>query len=234
MTISELLGIPFGIASRVRRASIFHPSGVLYDGHLTRLAPEGIGLPVASSDVRVRLSKAIGSPAGWADIGGLALRLPDSADGDSAWDILLAGAAPTTVGRVMLWPNTSWNAVQFSSLMPLKYDDRLWWLRARITTPLATGMKLAELRTRIAGPGLEIVLEQATGTGAFQPLAVVRSTSVSPDNGEHLAFDPVLNTPESVRPQPEWLRSLRVSAYRHSRSARPDTGSDTEPVRSRR
>lgn len=231
MTISDLLGVPFGIASRLRRASIFHPSGVLYDGHLTRLAPDSDGLPVASSDVLVRLSKAIGTPAGWADIGGMALRLPDSADEDSAWDILLAGAAPTSVGRIMLWPNTSWNAVQFSSLMPLKHDGRLWWLRARITTPLATGMNLAELRSGI--PGLEIVVEQAHATGPFQPLAVVHSTSLTPANGEHLAFDPVLNTPESVRPQPEWLRSVRVSAYRRSRAARPDTAHNIESVQSR-
>lgn len=227
MTIANLLALPFGAASKLRGASIFHPGGVLFDGRLTRRAPDGVGLPVHTSDVRVRASKALGSPSGWADIAGLALHLTGSPEPDQAWDILFAGAAPTSIGRIALWPNVSWNAARFSSLMPLKYDDRMWWLRARITTPIRAGMSLAAVRNTVEHSGLAITVEQACGSGRFHPLAIIHSTGLVPDDGEHPAFDPVLNSPDTVRPQPEWLRTLRLAAYRQSRAARPDTTSRT-------
>lgn len=217
---TQLLGLPFRALSAVRNARAFHPDGVSFSGSLERLLPEQYGIPLRSCEVTVRISKGIGIPAGLPDVAGIAVRVPPFEAGAAPWDLLLAGAATGVVGRMVPWPSTSWNDAQLSSLMPLKYQGRMWWLRARLTRPQMNGMSVADVRQAIDDVGVSLILEHACGTAAFEPLAVVHSARILQPSEEIDAFDPVINSPASVRPQPEWLRNLRLSAYRNFRAGR--------------
>ena len=45
---------------------------------------------------------------------------------------------PSARSRIVPAPVTSWSGATFSSLMPLRYRGRVWWLRARLTTDVGT------------------------------------------------------------------------------------------------
>ncbi|OZD68891.1 hypothetical protein CH263_08305 [Rhodococcus sp. 06-1059B-a] len=219
--IAAALGLPFRAASSVRAARAFHPNGVHFSGTLVRLIPEDTGLPLHSCEVAVRMSKGIGAPSGLPDVAGLALRLPPAEVGASPWDVLLAGSATGRFGRMVPWPSVSWNGAHLSSLMPLKYRGRMWWLRARVTAPQLGAMDVDDLRSAVRADRVSILIEQACGASTvFEPVAMVHSTALTPAGDEIDAFDPVLNSPAGVRPQPEWLRAVRVSAYHNSRVGR--------------
>lgn len=218
--ITAVLGLPFRVASALRSARAFHPDGVQFDGTLVRLLPEESGLPLRSSDVSVRVSKGIGVPSGLPDVAGVALRLPPTEQGGPPWDLLLAGSATGRIGRMVPWPSASWNSAHLSSLMALKFRGEMWWLRARITSPAIDGMSIDDIRTAVVHDKVSFVIEHACESGPFEPLAVAHSTGLVLPEDEIDAFDPVLNSPIEVRPQPEWLRTLRLSAYRHSRTGR--------------
>ncbi|MBV9352813.1 MAG: phosphodiesterase, partial [Mycobacterium sp.] len=132
MNVSDLAATPFRWASAIRHRRIFHPDGVLAEGSIERLAPANGGLPIPSSDVVARVSKAVGTPGALPDIIGLALRLTPQ-DSESPWDILLASAGSGVLGRTVgLRPVMSWTGQTLTSLMPLRYRQNYWWLRARV------------------------------------------------------------------------------------------------------
>ncbi len=219
--ISTVLGLPFRAASSLRHARVFHPDGILFTAEVTRTAPDGHGLPMRSCTATARLSKGIGVPTGLPDVAGLAFRMPAEADGDPPWDVLLASAGPGALGRMIPWPANSWNSAEMTTLMPLRYDGRLWWLRARITSPNIARLDLASARSSLAEEGITVSVEQSLGTAGFEPLARLRSNELMPTGDERYGFDPIIHSHPQVRPQPEWLRDLRASAYRHSRAGRP-------------
>ncbi|MGA9872213.1 MAG: phosphodiesterase [Rhodococcus sp. (in: high G+C Gram-positive bacteria)] len=225
MVVATVLGVPFRAASAIRRARVFHPDGAMFTGELVRLAPDDQGLPLHSCAVVARLSKGLGLPWGALDVVGLAFRLPATAGADTPWDVLLASAGIGSLGRMLPLPTTSWNDANFSSLMPLRFDGRMWWLRARLLTPHLRGMDLGAPTDALEAPGLMFAIDQAQGSGAFEPLATLRSTGALSDAAQSagdgkFGFDPAVNSPASVRPQPEWLRDIRQSAYRNSRAGR--------------
>ena len=183
-------------------------------------------MPIESSDVVGRVSKGIGLPGGLPDIIGLAIKIPPQPFAATPWDILMAsaGSGSGVLTRFALRPVTSWRA-PMSSLMPLRYDDRYWWVRAQMTAgPDASGLSLDDISEQIGDGGIEFVLDQAAGTGDFQPLARVRFDEViaaGPSNG--VAFDPTINTAPGVKLAPEWLTEIRRRAYERSRKGRPDS-----------
>ncbi|MDZ7918262.1 MAG: phosphodiesterase [Rhodococcus sp. (in: high G+C Gram-positive bacteria)] len=218
--IDAVMGVPFRALSAVRGARAFHPDGVSYNAELVRLVPDDSALPLYPCVVSVRVSKGIGVPAGLPDVAGVAIRLPPAVLGGVPWDIVLAGSATGRFGRMVPWPSASWNAAHLSSLMPLKYEGRLWWLRARITAPTFGGMRIDDVAHALEHDRVNILIEHAGGTGVFEPLATVHSMHPTSPVLEIAAFDPIRNCPPVVRPQPEWLRALRLSAYRNSRTGR--------------
>lgn len=219
--ISTVLGLPFRAASALRHARVFHPDGILFIAEVTRVAPEGTGLPLSSCTATARLSKGIGVPTGLPDVAGLAFRMPAEREGDPPWDVLLASAGPGALGRMIPWPATSWSSARMTTLMPLRFDGRLWWLRAHITSPHLARMDLDSAASALAGDGIMVSVEQSLGTAGFEPLARLRSGEVLGTGDERYGFDPVIHSHPDVRPQPEWLRDLRSSAYRNSRAGRP-------------
>ena len=134
-----------------------------------------------SCDVIARVSKGIGFPGGRPDIAGLAWRIPPPQDLRSCgpWDVLLASTFARS--RIIPAPVTSWSGATFSSLMPLRYRGRVWWLRARLTTDIGTqGLALDTIETEINSGGIQFDIEQAAGRGEFRPLARLTLRHVDP------------------------------------------------------
>ncbi|MGA5462868.1 phosphodiesterase [Mycobacterium sp. NPDC050041] len=220
MKISDIAALPVEAGAALRHRRLFHPSGVLATGTIERVAPPNEGLPMPSGDVVGRVSKGVGLPGSWPDIVGLAWRmtLPDSPA--SPWDVLLVSTVGDGIGRVLLRPVATWSDVSFTSLMPLRYRDGLWWVRARMTTVLdVAGLPLSAAEDQIAGGGLAFDIEQAAGTGEFHPLATLTLQARAPE-GEDVSFDPTRNSAPGVRLFPGWLTDFREAAYRRSREGR--------------
>lgn len=220
MQFSDLATLPvkFGAAARGRR--LFHPVGVLAEGILERTALDSDGLPMRTCDVIGRVSKGVGLPGGALDVAGLAFRIPPPQDLRSCgpWDVLLASTAAGS--RFGLAPATSWSGTTFSSLMPLRYRGRLWWVRARLVTEIeAPGLALGSVEDGINSGGIEFDIEQAPSKGEFRPLAKLTLRHVDP-SCDDIAFDPALHSDCDVDLLPRWLTKIRRAAYKRSRQGR--------------
>jgi hypothetical protein len=173
-----------------------------------------------SCDVIARVSKAIGLPGALPDIAGLAWRVPPPADLRSCvpWDLLLASTLANS--RFGLAPTGSWSGTTFSSIMPLRFQDRAWWVRARLVTEVdKPGLSLDTIRGQIDSDGLSFDIEQGDSSDGFSPLARLTLRHLDPSNDD-IAFDPVLHSDEDVQLVPEWLAGIRRVAYRNSREGR--------------
>src|SRR6185369_181541 len=153
--VSDVAALPVRLGAAIRTRRLFHPNGVLAEGLLERVAPADDGLPMQSCDVIGRVSKGIGLPGSTPDVAGLAFRIPPPQDLRSCgpWDVLLASTFAGS--RFALAPTTSWSGATFSSLMPLRYRGRVWWLRARLVTDLDTaGLSLKSIEDEINSGGI--------------------------------------------------------------------------------
>jgi hypothetical protein len=211
--ISDVAALPIRLGAAARNRRLFHPVGVLAEGTLERVAPDGEGLPMASGDVIGRVSKAIGLPGAIPDIAGLAWRMQP--DRPEPWDVLLAS---TVRSRLLLAPTVRWTDTIFSSLMPFGHKGGVWWIRARFATEIqVAGLPLGAIRNHLRSTGVEFLIEQAAGTGDFLPLARL---TLNRAHEEDVSFDPILHTDPTVRPLPQWLSDFRRAAYRRSREGR--------------
>ena len=220
MQVSDIAALPIRLGAAIRNRRLFHPSGVMAEGILERIAPEGEGLPMNSCDVIARVSKGVGLPGASPDVAGLAWRIPPPPDlrSCSPWDVLLASTLGAT--RVGLAPALSWSGATFSSLMPLRYHDGLWWVRARLATRIdAPGLSLNAVENQISSTGITFNIDQARGTGAFRPLARLTLRHVDP-SCDDIAFDPAMHSDPEVELAPRWLGDFRRSAYERSRQGR--------------
>jgi hypothetical protein len=218
---ADLVALPLEIGSALRNRRVFHPLGVLAEGHLERVAAPGDGLPLETAEVLGRVSKAVGIPGGLPDLIGLAWRMPPSAGAPTPWDVLMVSAGSGLLTRCILRPALSWTGTTLSTLMPLQRQDGWWWLKAELTTDLEPGLSLETITEAIRGDGLVFDVRQAHGNGPFNPLAVLRLTGVIPtDEDLDVSFDPTRNTGPGVALGPEWLTALRERAYQLSRRGR--------------
>jgi hypothetical protein len=219
--VSDLLAKPFQWGSALRGRRFFHPVGVLAEGSLERVAPAAEGLPIPSSDVVARISKAAGTPGMLPDFIGLAIRVAPPQEAATPWDILLVSAGSGVLARaVALRPTTSWAGQTLTSLMPFRYQGSVWWLRARSMGDVnGFGLSLDSVEQAIDGGGLDFSIDQACGRAHFAPLARLRLTGVREPDPD-VSFDPVANIAPGVSMYPEWLADLRARAYRRSRDGR--------------
>jgi hypothetical protein len=221
MQVSDIVALPLQLGSAVRHRRVFHPLGVLAEGHLERVAPPGEGLPIESADVLARVSKAVGTPGRLPDLIGLAWRMPPHASATRPWDVLMVSAGSGLLTRFALRPTVSWAGTTLSTLMPLRRPDGWWWLKAELATPLGGWLSLDAVREAITSDGVVFDVQQAHGTGPFEPLAELNLTAAIPTDADHdVSFDPTRNTAPDVELGPEWLTRLRESAYLRSRRGR--------------
>lgn len=227
MNVFELVALPFQWGSAIRGKRFFHPVGVLAEGFIERVAPAAQGLPIASSEIVARVSKATGTPGTLPDFIGLAFRLPVPQAADQPWDILLVSSGSGMLSRaVALRPAASWNGQTLTTLMPLHYQNNNWWLRARTSSEIGgAGLSLDSVRAKLERSNIEIALDQACGRGDFAPLArITLTTAIDPERDRDVSFDAVLNTAPGVSLHPGWLADLRARAYQHSRDGRDAEG----------
>ncbi len=212
---------PFQWGSTLRGRRFFHPVGVLATGSIERVAPAGDGLPLPSSDVVARVSKAAGTPGALPDFIGLAIRVAPQQAAAPPWDILLVTAGSGVLARaVALRPTTSWTGQTLTSLMPFRYHGKIWWLRAQSVSPVdGFGLSLGSLRGAIDEGGIDFAIDQACGRADFTPLARLKLTGVLKP-GPDISFDPVANIAPELSLYPEWLAQLRARAYQRSRDGR--------------
>lgn len=223
VNVFELVALPFQWGSAIRGKRFFHPIGVLAEGYIERVAPPAQGLPIASSEIVARVSKATGTPGALPDFIGLAVRLPTPQPADKPWDILLVSSGSGVLSRaVALRPATSWNGQTLTTLMPLHYQGNNWWLRARTSSEIGgSGLSLDSVRSKLERSNIEVTLDQACGSGHFTPLArITLTTALDPERDHDVSFDPVLNTAPGLSLHPRWLADLRARAYQHSREGR--------------
>jgi hypothetical protein len=223
VNVFELAALPFQWGSAIRGKRFFHPIGVLAEGVVERIAPADQGLPVASSQIVARVSKATGTPGALPDFIGLAFRLPPPEPLDKPWDILLVSSGSGVLSRALaLRPATSWSGQTLTTLMPLHYQNNNWWLRARTSSEIGgTGLSLDSVRAKLERSNIELALDQACGRGAFTSLArMTLTTEIDPERDHDVSFDPVLNTAPGLSLRPRWLADLRARAYQHSRDGR--------------
>ncbi len=208
--LSDLLAKPFQWGSALRGRRFFHPVGVLAEGFIERTAPAADGLPVPSSELVARVSKAAGTPGALPDVVGLAFRVAPQQQGATPWDILLVSAGSGALARaVALRPTVSWTGQTLTSLMPLRYRGNIWWLRAQsISAVNGFGLSLDSVRHAIEAGGIEFAIDQACGRGAFTPLARLKLSRVL-DSEPDVSFDPITNTAPGLSLYPEWLADLR-------------------------
>lgn len=218
--VTDIVALPTRLGAAIRQRKLFHPAGVVAEGTVDRVAPDGEGLPMNSCSVIARVSKGVGLPGATPDVAGLAWRIPPPPDLRSCnpWDVLLA----STIGgsRIALAPAASWSGATFSSLMPLRYHGGLWWLRARLCSKVdASGLSLDGVAQQIESTGITFAIDQAPGTGSFQPLARLTLRHVDP-SCDDIAFDPALHSGPEVELTPRWLGDFRRAAYQRSRQGR--------------
>ena len=206
--VGKALGTIFFVVGlvRTRRRKALHPRGgvrsglVRRQGASTRTGVAWIDEP-GRDQVWVRLSRATGFPDLLPDIGGLALRVPGSADRPG--DLLLATAGTGPVGRFLVRP-TRRRGHAYSSVMPYRSPIGPLLLAA---FPLDTG-------------GTRFELAWSGWRGRWSPFAVLEVPSGwdgAPDTS--LTFDPVLN-PLPGLPSYAWVAQLRRFAYAGSRRSR--------------
>lgn len=221
VNVSDLVARPFQWGAALRGRRLFHPLGVLAEGFVERVAPAAQGLPLPSSEVVARVSKAAGTPGALPDFIGLAIRVAPQQAAATPWDILLVSSGSGVLARAAgLRPTTSWTGQTLTSLMPLRYQGCIWWLRARsISNINGFGLSLDAVHNAIEGGGIEFAIDQARGRSDFAPLARLKLTGVL-DPEPDVSFDPVLNTAPGLSLYPEWLADLRARAYQRSRDGR--------------
>lgn len=220
--LSDIVTTPFRWASALRGRRIFHPIGVMAGGWIERVALPEQGLPINSCEVVARVSKAIGTPGALPDIVGLAWKMPPAEYPPSGWDVLLASTGAELLTRIGLRPVTSWSGATMSSLMPVRYQQQLWWVRAKLITEIAHGgLTLESIRDQIDNGDMLFAIEQAGPIGGFELLGqLTLNRLLTPYESQDLIFDPTINAPSHARLAPDWLTGLRRSAYDRSREGR--------------
>jgi len=207
-----LFRVTFAVVARLRPTEKpLHPRGATVGATIRRtgLSP-GVGVPwideAGFDDVSVRVSRAIGLPAPWPDIRGLAIRVPTGPD--THGDLLFATTGRGSLGRFILLPARTSFSQTYSTLFPYR---------------TASGPLL--LAAQPDGDG-SFFLACASPRGTWRTFGVLKlktssaGTSAGPDDVGP-SFDPVLHQIPRLDYYP-WASSLREGAYRAARWSRRD------------
>ena len=114
MKVADLVALPLQAGSALRNRRVFHPLGVLAEGHIERIAAVGVGLPIESAPVLGRISKAVGIPGALPDLIGLAWRMPPHEAAAMPWDVLMVSAGSGLLTRFALHSSHSSDRLRIS------------------------------------------------------------------------------------------------------------------------
>jgi hypothetical protein len=175
------------LASKLRGERAVHGRGTALTGRLTVSGGADTGAAlldtVASYDVVVRLSRAIGLPERLPDVLGLAVRVLDAYGSGQHQDLLMDSSASPPLLRHLPTPGRDHLGVTYSSMLPYRADGRLLLVGAR---GMPGSPEAPDLR---ALPPLALGLLVATPRGPWRQVGVVRTTGVLPaPEGRQLRF----------------------------------------------
>ena len=199
------------LTGRVRTpARPLHPAGVVRRATIYRGGcPWPTGVPFVDgagpAPAVVRLSRSVGTPEGWPDVLGLALRVPTPT---GHGDLLLASTGRSRAGRWLLQPRVHQAGATFASLMPYRSP----------TGPLL-------IAAWPSPDGRVFTLAVARPWGDWSPFGhlEVLDEPVGPEDDPVISFDPVLNQVPGLESY-AWAAALREGAYRAARRSRGDIG----------
>jgi hypothetical protein len=201
----------------IRHAQLFHPTGVLANGTIARIAATGEGLPMVSGELVGRVSKGVGAPGALPDIAGVACPMPPPLPASTPWECCRrrppagggrypAAAADILVGSDILQPGAG-------------IPGRVWWLRRLATIIDGPGLSLDTITGQIGSGGPDFDIEQDAGTGDVRLLARLSLREVVPP-GRDLALTRRCTARQVSRVLPGWLTDFRRAAYRRSPQGR--------------
>lgn len=193
-----------------------HPTGVALTGTIERSPGAGSGIAwidsPGSDAVEARLSRSLGTPSGWPDILGLAIR---TVTDTGPADLVLASTGMSRTGRWFLAPHRSTSS--FASLMPYKGPNGPVLLAV---LPEPTGPRLPatpEAFRQALGTGIWVLgLYHATPTGPWTRFGTL-TLAADPDTADtRTRYDP------TIHPLPgagtyRWAANLRAPAYATAR-----------------
>src|SRR6478735_10849012 len=147
-----------------------------------------------------RVSRAVGTPDGWWDIGGLALRLPGAGALGRPADLLFATTGTGPVSRHLLRPVRRAAGRPLTTLLPTR----------------AGGHSVALLLRPVddATVPQEFELAIAVDRGAWDAVGLLQLRQERFDSA--LRFDPIVDELEGTT-APAWVVALREPAYRWAR-----------------
>lgn len=209
--VGGVFAVVFGSVAYVTRRRPLHAVGTTWEAKLEVTTP----LPAASVPIledggvhacTVRVSRALGTPAGWWDIGGLALRLAKAGPHGGPADVLFASTGTGTLTRHLLRPVRSAAGRPMTTLLPTRVRRH--------------SLLLALWPTSSNDAPREYELAVALDRGPWQHVGLLTLLQEVPEPATR--FDPIVNELGGTR-APSWVAALREPAYRRSRhlSARP-------------
>ncbi len=217
--------------ARSRHQRFLHPDGRSFDGELIVTGLPGTGSALLERPdrlpVTLRISKGVGTPPGFGDLFGLAVRVHGPVCGHKC-DLLYSTAGQGRLNRHVPMPRRSFDSFYGSILAYRTGTGRKLYLSAR-----------PDPDARPLGRTLESVVTAAERDGARlilfaddEPFGAVRFGPVLPAGTDaELAFDPVGNARPDLHPT-GLIHASRAVAYRLSqrwRGAQP-AGADPDAV----
>lgn len=176
----------------------------------------------------VRVSKGAGTPPGWPDVLGLAIRLELPG---GPFDLLLSSSGRPPGLRHLPLPRRGFTTV-YGSLLAYRVTrdgQRRRVYLAALPDPGITdlGRTLADVADAADTPAGQMVLAAADPRGRYRPFAELTLDDPLPDGDDALAFDPYRRHPADLRPEGlvQWLRG---AVYRGAQRPRPGRTGRTE------
>ncbi|NUQ31839.1 MAG: phosphodiesterase [Dermatophilaceae bacterium] len=203
--LGVVLAGALGTVAALTRRRPLHAVGTTWDAELRVDDPQpDLGIPVledrGAHACTVRVSRAIGTPSGWWDIGGLALRLPGAGPGAGPADLLFATTGTGRATRHLLRPVRHAAERALTTLLPTTAAGRSLVLLVRPTT-------------RDEEPRQYELAVGADG-GDWRPVGLIDLRHERA--AEELRYDPIVNELSGTTPS-SWVVAMREPAYRWAR-----------------
>lgn len=221
------------LIARGRRRRPLHPAGRSFTGELEvwGLPAGGCGIDLVDTPARhpvtVRLSKGAGTPGGWPDVRGLAVRVPGQRPGQQV-DLLLSTTGRGRWSRhlpVPRWHFDTWYGSVTSYRTGPGPGGKVYLAAVPDSPGTALGPDLRSVATA-AATGARMLLVVADPVRGFQPFARLTFGRPLPAGVDAaLAFDPIRNSLPGLHPAglihasrgiayplAQWWRGLRPAA----------------------
>ncbi len=194
-----------------------HAKGHTHRGILTVDAPlEHSALPLLAErglhPCIIRLSRAMSTPEGWWDIGGLALRIDGAGPARGPADLLFASTGTGRLGRHLLRPTRQPLQEPMSTLLPVRAGSSSMLMLVRPYGDTTGGG--SQERSGGHPHPMQFQLSVGLDDGGWRPVGLIGIGRELEDASPR--FDPLVRRLDGTVP-PTWVTALREPAYRTAR-----------------